>query len=226
MEKNFEITVYLLNQVKDYADFFHYTDKKMMNVLFVMGFNALNSVEDLDIQHTFVRKHQKMKLATMVDDTLDIEEEKTYQELIDFFGSDASISRAGEWEEKMKAMLKRRKLNITEEQSKRIEEIVKTERAKDIKICDSDVICHFISYGIKKLKYLRNQSEWGTDLCTDKTFNAPKEICTTIPNIFYMYIEILAQQLEISASDYIKIIIEEKFDDNKEMMKDILKKVK
>lgn len=216
MEKNFEITIYLLGGVRQYAKFFHVADKTMMSILFAMGDSLCNKIEDFMFRSTSISRHEKIKL--LEQDFMSYLGGKEYDELKGHYKSEEDFLREYNKAKKMEKTLKRRKLKMTEEQYKKIKDIVKNKSNDGEKICDSDVICFLISKGLDKLKYLKYKPDWRTNLCVDKEFKAPKEICTTIPNAFYMCIENRAQELDIGVSDYIKILIEEKFDADKEKM--------
>lgn len=216
VEKNFEITDNMRRNVQEYAQFFHITEKSMMSILFSMGENICKEMENFNFKETFIEKHRKNKYLEQ-----DFELYKNgvmFEELLGNYKNEDAFVQRGERKESIAKSLKRRKLKITDEQCEKIKKIVKITCAKGEKICDSDVICYFISCGLNKLKYLQYKPDWGIKLCEDEEFKAPQEIYITIPNAFYMCIENRANNLNISVSDYIKIIIEEKFDEDREIM--------
>lgn len=216
MKKNFEITYEMKKNVKKYAQFFYVSEISMLSILFSMGEKLYMEEEDIQIKETFGEKHNKVK--QLEQDYELYSQGVEYKKLKGDYKSEDDFVQKYENRANIKKNLTRLKINMSDEQCEKVQQIVKTKSSKGKKICDSDIICYFISCGLKKLKYLKRQPDWGINICEDAEFMAPKEVYLTIPRAFYMCLDNRACELNISVSDYIKILIEEKFDNDKEIM--------
>ncbi len=122
---------------------------------------------------------------------------------------------------------KREKISITESQNKFVGEIVEEfngQKGRKQKYYESDIIYSFIMYGLKNLEYISVPKYGDVDLLEDPDYACKKKIQFEIPNAFYKCLQNRAEQFNVSVRDYMIILVEEKFDEDKELMRKIISK--
>ncbi len=205
MEVNFEIGMTLYERIKKYAKFFSMTANHFMQMLLTMGIDdyvngggAKGNIKIMDamLDKRSLLKEKQRKLYKIKKISKGIEVDVLEDEIKHI-------------KQDIRRYVKRCKINLSTESLGKLDEIVKEESQNNKEICRSDIICSFIEFELNsRLEYLT----WKKDILNDEELNMPYRVVLNIPKLFWEYLDEQAEQLNIGVEDYIKILIENKYD--------------
>lgn len=205
MEVNFEIGTTLYERIKKYAKFFSMTANHFMQMLLTMGIDDyLNDggvkgnvkIMDAMLDKRELLKEKQRELYKIKKTSNGIKVDVLEDEIRHI-------------KQDIRRYVKRCKINLSSESLDKLDEIVKEENQKNKEICRSDIICSFIEFELNnRVEYLT----WKKDILNDDELNMPYKVVLNIPKLFWEYLDEQAKRLNIGVEDYIKILIENKYD--------------